>query len=131
MSATEKLRALLDERGVKLRKAFTRVYKDKPDTVNHYTHWGSLIGNCSYHEMETDDDTSTFFEVFGVGITPEQAIAATLGNGTCYVVNETWNDYDGMERDTYDFKLSCGHSFEWLELEPPKHCPDCGKEIRR
>lgn len=53
------------------------------------------------------------------------------GGRECYVVNETWNDYGGMERDTYDFELSCGHSFEWLELEPPKHCPDCGKEIRR
>lgn len=124
MSATEKLRALLDERGVKLRKAFTRVYKDKPDTVNHYTHWGSLIGNCSYHEMETDDDTSTFFEVFGVGITPEQAIAATLGNGEC----EDVSDRNGVFKCSH---CGCEVMEDGVDWGVINFCPDCGKAVER
>lgn len=80
-NATERLLKLLDGRGVKPRKAFTRVLKGYINPVNHYTHWNSPIGICSYHENESaDGDSLCFFEVRGTNITPEQAVAATLGN---------------------------------------------------
>ena len=53
-----------------------------------------------------------------------------LGSGTCEIENEIWRyDHGGDERDTYEFVLSCGHSVEWLDSEPPRHCPECGRKV--
>lgn len=51
--------------------------------------------------------------------------------GTCEIENEFWNDHGGDGSDTYEFVLSCGHSVEWLDDEPPSFCPDCGKMVER
>ena len=65
----------------------------------------------------------------------EQAIAdelnAKLGSRTCEVESEFWHDHGGYDSDTYEYVLSCGHSVEWLDSEPPRHCPDCGKAVNR
>lgn len=126
-NATELLRKLLDERGVKPRKAFTRVLKGYINPVNHYTHWDSPIGICSYHENESaDGDSLCFLEVCGTKITPEQAIAATLGNAerTCERVTH------GLERDREIATVS------WTCSECGAHmgrdynyCPNCGARV--
>lgn len=110
-SATERLRALLDERGVEW--------------------WPMHDDEVGYRE-----DRDTEFLVYGCKhvahewgcrlqvdmLTPEQAIAATLGPGTCRDVGR------------YAFVCSeCG----WASDEPhhvlggfwPKYCPECGKRV--
>ena len=56
---------------------------------------------------------------------------ATLGGGTCEIESMFWHDHGGDDSDTYEFVLSCGHSVEWLDEEPPNFCPDCGKAVKR
>ena len=48
---------------------------------------------------------------------------------TCEIESEFWNDHGGYDSDTYEWTLSCGHSVEWLDNEPPKHCPECGAKV--
>jgi hypothetical protein len=50
-----------------------------------------------------------FHEVF----TPEQAIAATVGRGTCEVDASLYWDVNPDDP------------------KPPKFCPECGKEVRK
>lgn len=59
------------------------------------------------------------------GLTPEQAIAATLGvraERTCRVED---NYYDAMW-DAVCWQLSCGHN-AWSD--EPKFCPECGAKV--
>jgi hypothetical protein len=57
--------------------------------------------------------------------TPEQAIAATLGAGTCKVdATIKWN-WDRFEPPTW--YLSCGHRCEGGER--PRFCSVCGKRV--
>ena len=63
-----------------------------------------------------------------------QGIADELNeirNGACEIVVQTWHDHGGYDSDTYEFVLSCGHTVEWLDYEPPRHCPRCGKAVKR
>ena len=115
-NATE-LRRLLEERGIEYRTVevhgmlvtlfehdrFTWSVTDHPD--------GYMIANCG-------------------GLTPEQAVAATLGAGECEVV---MSSTDGLCTDNpkHWFKLSCGHSFTVDGLEKPVACAVCGKEVKR
>lgn len=73
------------------------------------------------------------YKVHQVSRTDMQAIAdelnAELGCGACEVESEFWHDHGGYDRDTYEFVLSCGHSVEWMDSEPPKHCPHCGARV--
>jgi hypothetical protein len=67
-----------------------------------------------------------FHEVF----TPEQAIAATVGRGTCEVDASLY--WDVNPDDPYwEYELSCGHTVKWDDPKPPKFCPECGKEVRK
>ena len=143
MSATERLRKLLDKRGVK--------YETKDDRMGACeTRW------CESHAIQLTPTANLIMTV-----TPEQAIAATLGGGTltaeqvCERVEEHTHDfgYDwqaiadelnaahgtgeceivehyaastrgeiGRER----VKLSCGHIAE----RHSKFCQECGAKIR-
>lgn len=64
-----------------------------------------------------------------------QAIAdelnAELGNGTCEIIAQTWEDRGGDEEDTYEYELSCGHVVRMLDCEPLHNCPRCGKAVKR
>ena len=60
----------------------------------------------------------------------EQAIAATLGSGTCRILASAT---DGLCSDSPRqwFVLSCGHSFTLDGLGAPVACPVCGKAVKR
>ena len=60
-------------------------------------------------------------------ITPEQAIAATVGVGTCHV--ELSHSYETAEGAKWFFELSCHTLNEWPEQEPPSFCPHCGAKV--
>ena len=63
-----------------------------------------------------------------VGFTdPEQAIAATLGSGTCHL--KPWE----MERDTgfYDsMECDCGYVADVADWASWHFCPSCGRQKR-
>ena len=73
-SATDELRRLLDERGVEWRPI---AWNPKKETF-YYTSDG--VGFCA---DEYVDGVKIYTDAL---ITPEQAVAATLGPGTCEVV---------------------------------------------
>ena len=107
MSATDELRRLLDERGVEWRVG------DYPTTC---TVWES--DGIVWHGLWRDG----CIELIAWQVTPEQAIDATLGRGTCRDVGR------------YAFVCSeCG----WASDEPrhvlggfwPSYCPKCGKRV--
>ncbi len=122
-TATERLRRLLDERGVE--------WEDYSDEKGKYTSWD----NSSCWFMEYPDGYTSF----GMRrtATPEQAIAATLGNdgverskngvaerGTCHIVADRMTDcYWENELET-----ECGATFLWAG-ENPAYCPYCGGKV--
>lgn len=109
MTATEKLRAMLDERGVE--------YITHDDMGACETSWN---GFTAYQLTPTSK--------LIMHPTPEQAIAATLGSGTCennapeyldFLCSECgFVHYHSDENDT-------GDGNNW------RFCPNCGRVIKR
>lgn len=73
------------------------------------------------------------------GLTPEQAIAATLGRGECKVDVLNTGDCAGYECSEYIMHCNgCGHEFGhvlynedgdvWMS-ERPNFCPNCGCKV--
>ena len=104
MTATEELRRMLDERGVEwerglptetiVREPIDALYVERPDGRMH-----------------------VYFRSY---LTPEQAIAATLGRGTCHITdNGPWG---------YPYVCSeCGASFDAdVNNGEFNYCPNCG-----
>lgn len=118
MSATKRLRELLDERGVEWDN-YIRPFPQTAFNVNGVV-W-------QVKELVTGLDVSTRY------LTPEQAIAATLGRGTCHDLAET-----PAYRDKTEFKCSeCGYEYSAVGGfgcdcgdEPDfNYCPNCGRRV--
>lgn len=107
MTATDELRALLDERGVE--------WEGTPGV----TFWG----NCSALDIATNEKEKVHLHLC---CTPEQAIAATLGRGEC---NDVWGD------DPFAaFRCSeCGARHN-VRSASDKHvirfCYNCGRRVK-
>ena len=128
-SATERIRALLDERGVEW---------DASDTYRLLvTSWKDASGH-SWAFMEHRD--GSFSKLTTYHLTPEQAIAATLGatdarptqsesSGTCRI--KPWK----MERDTgfYDCMecSECGYVTDVSEWAKATYCAGCGRRVEQ
>lgn len=109
-SAIERTQELLNERGVKHvgDGGMTRWTNESGCVCRAYSRPGHLT-----------------VDVAILGTTPEQAIAATLGRGTCHNTDIGTEGY---------FKCSeCGTScsVDWEESGwgEPKFCPNCGRRI--
>lgn len=115
MTATERLRALLDGRGVEW---------EKPDPYQDATAWVGT-NNIEYvaHEGISFDGPTGRLILFC--LTPEQAVEATLGRGTC----EVEGSIDYGEFGCWQYDLSCGCRILWPDSEPPTFCPECGREV--
>lgn len=115
MSATDELRRLLDERGVEWRGGLpteTMVEADGLDLL---------------YVTLPDGRVRAFIRNY---LTPEQAVDATLGRGTCEVVSSIRHDYEGGYGGTeYEHELSCGHKTWWADDDPPEWCPYCGRKV--
>ena len=73
MTATDELRRMLDERGVE--------WWQSANTLGCiFTRWHSPLFGDEVCAMENGEEGLVLFDHF---LTPEQAIAATLGAGTC------------------------------------------------
>lgn len=110
MTATEELRRLLDERGVEYtgtHPAFT-------------AWWGS--NDLYWSAMEVYDgelDLGTSMS----NVSPEQAIVATLGSGTCHI----------KEVASYGYPFECSACKAWYGVDvlrgELRFCPNCGRKV--
>lgn len=110
MTATEKLRSLLDERGVEYSGGYDITEWDVDGT----------------HYLATEPLRLDGRVVLRRTCTPEQAIDATLGRGTCHAVFEV----DAMSEDDRigEFVCSeCGETFGDGRDQRPNYCPNCGR----
>lgn len=126
-SSIQVLRRILDERGVE----YTANERD--------TQWWPK-DNPAGVLAETSRYPRGTLDVYG--LTPEQAIAATLGsssctndctnsertNGTCQVdTTENW-----LPAERYHRCKRCGAFFAVLDASsdiPPRYCPNCGRKV--
>lgn len=111
-SATERLRALLTERGVEWHGRDC-IFWDDSDAVRSI--W--------------KDDA---LDVTLYGVTPEQAVAATLGPGTCHpIISDNLTESEGTG-DAWADCSECGHLLFVLtdpSSQPPNYCPGCGRKV--
>lgn len=118
MSATERIRAMLDERGVEWRE---RVWGGKHSVT---TFWHARGVRWHYRENRFGE-----VRLHADGLTPEQAIEATLGRGTCEVVSKLLIEGEYVPSSYYEFEMECGEGFKWDESIPPRCCPSCGRMV--
>lgn len=125
MTATEELRRMLDERGVEWRR--TPHYSSESidnetvfrgEGIEWYAH-DHLNGRLGLRTARYE-------------VTPEQAIEATLGRGTCHpVANDNLNESEGTG-DAWANCSECGYLLCVL-TDPsspmPNYCPKCGRKV--
>lgn len=110
MTATEDLRRMLDERGVE--------YEGGERSVRWRDRNGVMMQAFPLANGELGMDVWS--------CTPEQAIAATLGRGTCQQEEHGWS----TEGDHARVWLTCGHDcMVETVADLPNFCPECGAEV--
>lgn len=114
MTATEELRAMLDELGVE--------WRESANTLGCvFTRWHSPLFGDEVCAMENGEEGLVLFDHF---MTPQQAIEATLGRGECNI------EYAGLsDDDQWSYDLSCGHSVTLMGRDNPRFCPHCGAKV--
>lgn len=122
-TATERLRQLLDERGVEWQE---HVWGGKHSVT---TLWHARGVRWHYRENRFDE-----LRLHADGLTPEQAVEATLGRGTCRKVR-AWED---DPRGGGGWVLVCSECDELLandgedgEFDGPNYCPNCGRKVEQ
>lgn len=112
MTVTDELRRLLDERGV---ERFDYVFSGSDTTTFRVR--GIYL---TFTPMRDGLVCSTI-------LTPEQAVEATLGRGTCKVKHSIVDEVGGGELDRWVCG-ECGHIW-WSIEDAPSCCPRCGREV--
>lgn len=122
MSATDELRRLLDERGVE--------HFDGTET----TLWGyePTSESTGVYRFAADETSGGRMQVRMFNLTPEQAVEATLGRGTCEILGYDDGYDEGVDGEMYQYVdpryfLSCEH--EAYGSVVPKYCPECGRKV--
>ena len=111
MTATDTIRAMLDERGVE---------------------WDYGITGSTTTKFRVNGIDLTFTPmrdglVCSTILTPEQAIEATLGRGECEQEEHGWS----TEGDHARVWLTCGHDcMVETVADLPNYCPSCGRKVR-
>ncbi len=130
MSETEKLRSMLDARGI----AWKHTNREK----DLYTRWRSPLGHVSFHEDLRDTvidghqiAPSTYTDLYGVNLTARQIVEATFGREKCEMTV-----VEDKDRILYGW-LECS---ECGPVYPPaataiqgavRYCPFCGRSVTR
>ena len=110
MTATEVLRRMLDERGVEW----------------DYGIAGSTTTRFSVNGIDLTFTPMRDGLVCSTVLTPEQAIAATLGRGTCKLERASWDN------GTCTWGCICSACDAHLEHETGygiNFCPNCGRKV--
>lgn len=113
MTATDTLRALLDERGVEWRR--TPHYSS--ESMDNET----VFCGIGIEWLASDHLNGRLgLRALKYEVTPEQAVEATLGRGTC------------RAKTTYCDMWKCDECGEvWWQSAAPSYCPSCGREVER
>lgn len=108
MSATDELRRLLDERGIKYHEVRNvngaNLYFDWSDKCGGYTKCVGVAGNDCYVEVEY--------------IEPYEAVGIALWREKCRNIG------DGM-------RFECSECHQTVGGETPRFCPNCGMEVEK
>ena len=114
MTATDELRRMLDERGVE--------WCDSSDENVLHTTWNDM--NCWFNEFP---DGWTAWGMAKRG-TPEQAIAATLGNGECELepIPSIFVTLNMLNEIGWGKCSECGHATP----DESNYCQNCGKAVK-
>ena len=115
MTTTDELRSLLDELGI-----------EWIETAPDETRWFSTVlnGNVSARRV---NDKLVIFTGYKL-ITPEQAIAATLGYGECKLP-ETRIDHGSIEYSGVTEWRRCSACGTDVLAYPVHFCPNCGRRV--
>lgn len=127
MTATERLRQLLDERGVEWRR--TPHYSS--ESMDNET----VFCGIGIEWLASDHLNGRLgLRALKYEVTPEQAVEATLGRGTCRKVR-AWED---DPRGGGGWVLVCSECDELLandgedgEFDGPNYCPNCGRRVEK
>lgn len=72
------------------------------------------------------------------GLTPEQAITATVGPGTCHleemdIDGDTASEWMMTREYVFDavYRCSCGYRFGHTAHNRPSYCPGCGAKVAK
>lgn len=124
MTATDELRALLDERGVE----YYRHEEDEPlrelkEGTDRATSWRLGKASCTVVECE-----SGTLDVWIDHATPAQVIEATLGRGNAgrYVGLRQGEYWERTENSDY-YCGGCG----WKVTDHDSYCPECGGALHK
>lgn len=119
MSATERLRALLDERGVEWMPS---VFDPQHETFYSVENGVGFI-------VTEFPEIQRMSLACDMRITPEQAIDATLGPGTCMAVSMRERDKRPYLHDELVCsKCGCQLAHEFGHVWQ-HYCPNCGREV--
>jgi hypothetical protein len=127
MTATDELRRMLDERDEYYQTSGNKTWWGRP--IDRQT--GKPINVFHYYAQPMGEDR-LFVELQLA--TPEQAVEATLGAGTCHDVGDP-SDFCCSEcgvrmftdtNDTYTMIASDGRTI----IKHPNYCPNCGRKVR-
>lgn len=113
MTATDRLRELLDERGVEWKA---------PASYDGSTKYDTIVGDYWFHEYDG--------KITVHGLTPEQAIAATLWAGTCEL-HDCEGSFSVTSRPVW--RCDCGAFMtqytDATTYHKPHFCPNCGRRV--
>ena len=115
-SATDTIRAMLDERGVEWTEPNNKAR-------SHTTYWTAGFLRCI--AVEFNDGMVSIASSSG-DITPEQAVEATLGRGECELIHT--RDKPRSKALT----LTCSECGWWTDRinDEWRYCPRCGKRVK-
>lgn len=121
MNATDELRRMLDERGAE----WGNVRNDGSES-DYLTEWQFEDNQGKAIATEWAVGSGLSVEIHRYHLTPEQAIAATLGAGTCQQEEGGWS----TEGDHARVWLTCGHDcMVETVADLPNFCPICGAKV--
>ena len=130
MTATDELRKLLDERGVKHEDKHTELV---PGISDWDSTWWRGIAGLEFHAVgdETFGREGCVY-INGTYLTPEQAIAATLGRRECKL-RDCEGSFSAVNRPVW--LCDCGAFMtqytDATTYHKPRFCPNCGRKVKQ
>ena len=131
---TNRIRGMLEERGI-----YCLTYVPEEDRNVLRSCWkmsDDQDGYCYYDERFSGVPYANTTELRISSCTPEQAMDATMGLGTC-TLEEV--DIDSMSASEYMisrkwcfdavYRCSCGCLFGYVAQHRPNHCPNCNRRV--
>ena len=120
MTATDELRMMLDERGVE--------WSYQSDVWTYRTCWKDADGRpvCASQRCDGIGDL-----VLKRHVTPAQAIAATLGPGTCKLTPDDHHRVDKVTTSWGCVCSACRGFHQYTHGEGWAFCPSCGRAVER